>query len=75
MLLTEQQVLLNVIFPMEAKESLVPEGSEERFAGGVVSQTSMQVQLSYSIAGQVLIEVNIWIWAGEEWLGLKAEMD
>lgn len=59
MLLTEQQVLLNVIFPMEAKESLVPEKSEERFAGGVLSQTSMQVQLSYSIAGQMLIEVNI----------------
>lgn len=52
-------MLLNVIFPMEAKESLVPEGSEERFAGGVASRTSMQVQLSYSIAGQVLIEVNI----------------
>lgn len=59
MLLTEQQVLLNVIFPMEAKESLVPEESEERFAGGVLSQTCMQVQLSYSIAGQMLIEVNI----------------
>lgn len=59
MLLTEQQVLLNVIFSMEAKESLVPEESEDRFAGGVLSQTSMQVQLSYSIAGQMLIEVNI----------------
>lgn len=41
---------------LEAKESLVPEESEDRFAGGVLSQTSMQVQLSYSIAGQMLIE-------------------
>lgn len=46
MLLTEQQVLLSVIFPTEAKESLVPEESEERFAGGFLSQTSMQIQLS-----------------------------
>lgn len=45
MLLTEQQVLLSVIFPLEAKESLVPEESEERFAGGVLFQTSMQIQL------------------------------
>lgn len=71
MLLTEQQVLLSAIFPLEAKESLVPEESEERFAGGVLSQTSMQIQL-LQIAGQMLIEVNIWVWAGEEWQELKS---
>lgn len=75
MLLTEQQVLLSAIFPMQAKESLVPEESEERFTGGFLSQTSMQTQLSYNIAGQMLIEVNTWIWAGEEWLELKADME
>lgn len=47
---------LSVIFPMEDKESLVPEESEERLAGGALSQTSMQIEFLQHCRAD--IEVN-----------------
>lgn len=66
---------------MEVKKSLVPvENNEITVAGGVqrcppIPDIYASTAPSYSLAKRTLIGADIWIYAGEEWLGLKAEME
>lgn len=65
MVLTEQQVLLNIIFRMEVKKSLVPaENDKIAVAGGVqwcppIPDIYASTVPSHSFAEQMLIAVDI----------------
>lgn len=66
---------------MEVKKSLVPaENDKIAVAGGVqrcppIPDIYASTVSSHSFAEQMLIEVDIWIYTGEDWLALKAEME